>query len=94
MNLCASAAKWFFVAVHHEVLVFRLPGLQCQNEPLAPIWKLSSGITPENQDVNVAINAIRHGFLGAEEIIGAVDDSGRVLVFFVGDFERRPIILQ
>ncbi|KAJ3308114.1 hypothetical protein HDU76_004127 [Blyttiomyces sp. JEL0837] len=52
-------------------------------------------VTPTvRNNERVAINAIKIGFIGSEEVLVTVDDEGRVAVMFTMDLDRTPIRLS
>ncbi|ORX87013.1 hypothetical protein K493DRAFT_81758 [Basidiobolus meristosporus CBS 931.73] len=100
LNLLAVSRKdplKFFVALHDEVHVYQL--LDPYDKPQTPILKLKSAnpnppVIIEEDDPSwprCAINAIRVGMLGSEEVLVSVDDSGEVRVWFTEKLDRSPL---
>ncbi|KAK9717457.1 hypothetical protein K7432_006173 [Basidiobolus ranarum] len=99
LNLLAVSRKdplKFFIALHDEIYVYQL--LDPYDKPKNPILKLRSvnpnpPVIAEEDDPSwpCAINAIKVGMLGSEEVLVSVDDSGEVRAWFTEKLDRSPL---
>ncbi|KAJ3157060.1 hypothetical protein HDU89_002470 [Geranomyces variabilis] len=99
LNLTACSIKdptLFFVAVNSRILVFRVPHPSAVGVGRPCLKSLSE--TPSTIHLGEAggetINSIRLGTVGDEEVLAVCRDDGSIQLWFISDFQRRPLQFQ
>ncbi|KAI8921331.1 WD40-repeat-containing domain protein [Powellomyces hirtus] len=93
MNLTAVSIRdpqVFYVAVDRQIQVFNVPHPSgTAGSPCVEKLQYNGGPNLDN-----TVNAIRVGDIGEEEVLVAVDDSGRVYMWFTAHLKRQPLVFQ